>query len=167
MELKELHELRKSGEPIYAKNKTRTTITANDDRGRFELGPAGSEDSVKQIPNEKLGLSGLQALIRKGDVEVGREEIFVESLRSSDDIEKNTSHTGLDVVVEEDKSSKDLVEKTCLITGKKVFQTVEEVRSEVPPLHPTVADRAGEFVVSHKQREDGGFDVTWNRVQIG
>ena len=166
--MEKLQKLRNSGESIYAKNNTRSIVTINDDHGRLELGPSGSPDSIQSLPEGKLGLPGLQRMISKGSVEVGHFDDFKEAWRESE--EATDTPAPLDdfqVTVEADKSKKDLTEKECLITGKTVFQTMEEVRSEVPPLHESVKDKASEFVVRHVEKPEGGYEVTWDRVTIG
>lgn len=170
MELKKLNQLRKKGQPLYARNLTKTIITANDGESRFELGPVGSDSCVRQIPDSKLDMPGVQSLIRNGHLEIGGPELF-DVLDIETDTrgvsEKNIEGTGLNVVVEEDKAKKDLVEKKCLLTGKTVFQTVEQVKNGVPPLHESVADRAKEFVLRYTQNEDGTQEPTWDHVKIG
>lgn len=170
MELKDIRKLKDTEQSLYAKNTTKTVITANDHTGRYELAPAGTEGSIQPLPKTKLDLSGVQNMIRKGLLVVGTAEEMegsFQEVENKSEEKTNTDHLDLDVVVEEDKSKKDLVAKECLITGEKVFQTMEEVRNDVPPLHESVKDKAHEFVVQHTPTENGEYETTWSRVQIG
>ena len=170
MSMDRVRQLAQEGTALYIKNNTRSIVTINDDTSRMELGPKGSENSVLPLPNSKLNLSGLQRMIRKGSVEVGPFEDFEDDWNKSEEVADQPANlTDFQVTVEADKAGKDLVEKTCLITGKSVFQTMEDVKNERPPLHESVAELENQFVVRHVQNPEaeGGYDVTWDRVQIG
>lgn len=168
MSFERIKQLRTEGEPLYIKNNTKSIVTANDKDGRLELGPMGSDTSILPLPEEKLGLPGLQRMITKGLVEVGSFEDFQEAwddTSSSDNTQ--TPLQDFQVTVESDRGRKDLVEKECLVTGKTVFQTMEEVKNDKPPLHESVAHLESQFVVQHTPKPDGGYDVTWARVTVG
>lgn len=168
MSLENARELRKQGATLYVKNNTRALVTVNDDQSRLEVGPEGSPNSVVPLPAEKLDAPGLQKLVRTGKLEVGEFEKFQETWNDTQKGEtESTPLSDFQVEVEEDASKKQLVEKKCLVTGEKVFQTQEEVRNDKPPLHDSVKHLEGEFVVRHVQQPDGGYETTWDRVKIG
>ena len=163
-----VRELAKEGVALYVRNNTRSTVTINDESGRMEVGHKGSSTSVLPLPPTKLNLPGLQRMIRKGLLDVGPFDEFRETWESTDpDSEVAPDLSDFQVTVEADKSKKDLIEKECLVTGKKVFQTLEEVKSDKPPLHESVAHLEREFVVRHVEKPEGGHEVTWDRVTIG
>lgn len=161
--MRTIRELRESKEPIYAKNKTRSIITANDSTSRFELLP----DSVQSLPKEKLNLPGILNLIRQGSLEVGLEEDFEEELQMGIQTyqeAKKAQEEELDSQITENRSSKDLIERTCLITNKKVFQSMEDIKKGVPPLDESVQHRSGEFVATQTENEEEPYVFT--RVAI-
>ena len=164
----QIRSLVKEGTSLFIRNNTKATVTINDDNGRMEVGHKGSSSSVMPLPAAKLNLPGLQRMIRKGLVDVGPFEDFQDSWEESEQVaEEATDISDFQVTVESDISKKDLVEKECLITGKKVFQTQEEVKNDKPPLHESVSHLEREFVVRHVENPDSGHTVTWDRVTIG
>lgn len=166
--MEKLQELRTSGVQIFIKNNTKSIVTANDDSGRLELGPVGSSTGILPLPESKLALPGLQRMISKGVVSVGKFEDFREDWNDAESKDRDSSPLDeFQVTVEADKGKKDLVEKECLVTGKTVFQTLEEVKNDKPPLHESVAHMEREFVVRHVEKPEGGHEVTWDRVTIG
>lgn len=165
--MEKLQELRTSGVQIFIKNNTKTIVTINDDSGRLELGPVGSVDGILSLPDSKLSLPGLQRMISKGTVSVGKFDDFRDDWNDAEG--KDRAASPLDefqVTVEADKGKKDLVEKECIVTGKPVFQSLEEVKSDKPPLHESVAHLEKEFVVRHVEKPEGGHEVTWDRVVV-
>lgn len=168
--LEEIRALRREGEALYAKNNRRATVAIEDSEGRLELGPKGSDNYILPISSSKLDLAGVQKMITKGVINVGPFSEFQKewdegSEKSSD--ETKVPLADFQVTVEADKGRKDLIEKECLVTGKKVFQSLEDVNNDKPPLHESVADMEREFVVQHIPKADGGHETTWTRVKIG
>lgn len=167
MSMDRIRELQKDGTPLYIKNNSRSTVTANDDSGRLEIGPKGSETSIRSLPANKVEMPGLQKMIRKGIVEVGSSEDFRDDWEESEKAsDKSSGLEEFQVTVEADKGKKDLIEKTCIVTGKTVFQSLEEVKNDKPPLHDSVEHLEREFVVRHIEKEEGGHEVTWDRVTV-
>lgn len=167
--LEEIRDLRKSETSLYVKNNTRSIVSIEDEGGRVELGPQGSDSSIHPITYSKLDLPGVQKMITRKQIEVGPYEAFKKEWEESEESEDQTpAHlTDFQVTVEADRGKKDLAERKCLVTGKPVFQTLEEVQNDKPPLHESVAELEREFVVRHVPKAEGGYEVVWDRVKIG
>ncbi|AON96879.1 hypothetical protein BI081_gp228 [Mycobacterium phage Tonenili] len=71
---KSLRELRESTGTLFAKNNTRNKITCNTDKIRFELEPAGTDDSIRIVPKECLNEPGFQRLWMRGRISISDDE---------------------------------------------------------------------------------------------
>lgn len=71
---KSLRELRESTGTLFAKNNTGTKITCNTDTVRFELEPAGYDDSIRIVPKECLNVPGFQRLWMRRAVTISDDE---------------------------------------------------------------------------------------------
>ena len=71
---KSLRELRESTGTLFAKNNTSKKITCNTDKLRFELEPAGYDDSIRIVPKEALNEPGFQRLWMKKAITISDDE---------------------------------------------------------------------------------------------
>ena len=166
-----LSEAKKTEDTLYVVNNSPNIVTCYEGKVAFQLGPKGTEDSVQVLPKDALNVLGFQRLMMKEMITVSTDDqvldMITENLRAQED-QKIDDQNKISALVEENSSSKQLVEATCLITGQRVFQTVQQVKDRVPPLAPEHEDKASEFVFSEGAPDENGEpQVKWSRVKIG
>lgn len=171
MSLELLYAAIRSGEDISARNNSNMRISINDETqkgGTVFLEAAGLSGSIQPISISQARMPGVSRLVKRGALTVDKTEKFYEEMMEVERIaiEGETEHSTL---VEDEtnalKANKNQVDASkCLITGKDVFRTHEEVKGGIPPLHPDVKHLAHQFIAHQETREDGTIGWTWDRV---
>lgn len=166
-----LQEIRESDKVWFVKNNTKSHISSSFSEPPLSLGPAGKGGDVSILPKAVVDEPGFQHMWRAGKITVtddpSVEEEMVESMALAKERRKvEYSKLVGGAEVEEPSSNKDLIEKKCLVTGERVYQTQVEVKNMVPPLSPIYKDRAHEFVANVSQDEKGNEVVTFSRVTV-
>lgn len=159
-----LVDLRKHEGPLYVENLTPHKITCYEEFGRdvlkFELSPAGTPGYIDELPKAALSVKGFRNLIFRGDVKVSTDENMQESIevQAMNKAEQDKiRQSGLLAVMEESKASKDLVEKTCLSCGSKLFQSVKQQTEGNPPLCPKHLTEVNKFVPTLNDKNEWIF----------
>ncbi|QIG58320.1 hypothetical protein SEA_SKOG_168 [Gordonia phage Skog] len=185
---KTLRQLRESTETLYAQNNTRSKVSCNTDKVTFGLEPAGREDSIAVMPKECLDVPGFQRLWMKGAVSISDNPEMENKIAL---ITAGQGNQGPMVTVVDEKTGEEsmvaatlgqspnardisirtdaegvAVQSHCIISGKPIFQTQQQIEAGEPPLHADYQHRAHE-VVSTPQA-DGSWThqlATFNTVQ--
>lgn len=164
-----IREIKESGNTFYVRNNTRARITNGSPY--LSLGPAGLGDDVSILPKEILAQKGFQRLWATGKVSISDDssiENEIEEGAEAAQLRRQREYRKLvgGAQVEEPASNRDLIEKTCLITGERVYQSQADVKNMVPPLAPAHKNRAHEFTPTVSQDEKGNEVVKFSRVTI-
>lgn len=165
-----LRELRNTDKTLFAKNNTPFKITVHENSAvkvDFELEPKGQDDSIKILPKECLQVPGFQRLWMKKAVTISDDEAMEEQIQllMSGQLERVQDHQDeILSQVEENSTKKNLIEKTCLLTGSKIFMTERDVNDGVPPLAEHVKDKAHLFIPVQKVDDKGNSYWNFNRV---
>jgi hypothetical protein len=152
LSIKEIKQALKDGETLYVENVSPHQVNcnaSNRDGLRFGLGPKDSDDSVKVLPEEALNFGGFQRLIMKGHLIVSADpmmgdKIFDQATAKSSADEQRLAD--LQAVIDKPSNERNLIERRCLISDERVFQSEKDVREGVPPLAERFKDRAHEFI---------------------
>ena len=166
-----LNEAKRAEDTLYVINNSPDIVTCHEGKVSFQLGPKGSEDSVQVLPEGALNILGFQRLMMKSKITISDNsdalDMITENLIAGDN-QREEDQSKIYALVEENSSSKQLVEATCLVSGQRIFQTMQQVKDRVPPLAPEHEDKSSEFVFSEgAPNESGESQVSWTRVKIG
>jgi len=174
-----LPELRKFEGQLFISNNTPTKMTFHEKLGDksvdFELDPAGEPDSIAFLPKLALDMRGLQKLWMRGAVSISTDpdmenQIMLMNAQAVGASEQRMRELmGLQT---ESAASKDMLEKLCLVCGRKnregvieqgrVLQSRRQDKDGTPPLCPVHSDQQHKFVprlVSEKGVEHWEFDA--------
>jgi len=155
---------------LYVENLSMHHVTCNDlvTKRAFALGPKGSDNSIRTLPKEVAAQPGFQRLWMKGDVVISTDPSMQERIAlaaQEQTLRQQARLDDLQAVVEAPSATRSLVERKCLISGERVFQTEQEVKDMVPPLAERYKDRASEFVATEVLK-DGQPTLVWNTVTV-
>lgn len=164
-----ISDLRRFDGTLYAKNMTGNGVSANSSDIQFSLEPTGNDGSIKVLPRQVLDIAGFVKMWSRGLIEIG-DDLGDEAIADAD--RRDSLHTArmaeIAGMTEENSTDRDLVERKCVISGKTVYQSMQEIRDLVPPLADEHKKRAHEFTPTQVQNpETGEIEVRFNRVQIG
>lgn len=164
-----LKELKDSEATWYIKNNTRGQIV-NSSAG-LSLGPAGSGEHIAILSEQIFSSLGIQRMWSAGKLTISDDPALEQEMYEGGRVAQKRYQTERQNLVgtaeiEEPASNRDLIEKRCLITGERVYQTYAEIKNMVPPLAPAHKDRAHEFTPTVSQDEKGNEVVSFNRVTI-
>lgn len=163
-----LEELRSYRGTLYARNTTLAHITCNTKDMQFELGARDNEGSISVMPKECLDVAGWVRMWQRGDIVIAPD--LEDEVMAADSRVRAVAAARLAEVngsMQESEASKDLTERTCLISGEKVWMSQAEIDDLVPPLAPRYKNQAHEFVASQVQQADGTVKTVFHRTQIG
>lgn len=166
-----IREIRTSDKTYFVRNNTTHRISSSASTPPLSLGPAGRGEDVAILPKAVIDEPGFQRLWSSGKLTItddpAIEEEMVESAGANQERREAERRKLLgDVEIEEPSSNRDLIEKTCLVSGERVYQTQVEVRNMVPPLAPAYKNRAHEFIPHPSRDAQGNESVTFSRVTI-
>lgn len=155
---------------LYVENLTMNQVTCNDlaTKRTFALGPRGSSSAVRTLPKDVAAEPGFQRLWLKGGVAISTDPNMQERIALAavaQDERREQYLNEIQAVVEAPSATRNLVERRCLISGERVFQTEQEVKDMVPPLAERFQDRAHEFVATEVMK-DGQSALVWNTVTV-
>lgn len=165
-----IQEIRESDRTYYIRNNTSGRIRCEAEPP-ISLGPAGYGQDTATLPKEILSSTGIQRMWAQGRITITddpsiEEEMVEGSIRARAAQEEARRKLFGGAELEEPSSNRDLVEKKCLITGDRVYQTVADIKNMVPPLVPAYKNRAHEFIPTVSLDAKGNEVVTFNRVAI-
>lgn len=165
-----LADLRDFEGTLYVENLTANHVTCNDlaTKRTFALGPAGRDDAIQVLPKEVAETAGFQRLWLRGAVAISADPSMQEKLLLSAEARvraRADEQAKLQAVMEPAPALRNLVERRCLISGERVFQTEQEVKDLVPPLAERYKDRAHEFVPTEVM-ENGEVKLVWNTATV-
>lgn len=155
--------IRKYDGVLYVRNNTEFTVTLNTKEELFVLGAKGTSEECKIIPKASLMLSGFHRMLMRGELSVSPdyEDLATEAALRADS-ETDRYRAQVDDALEAPSTDVDMVEKKCLISGERVFQTRRDIKNLVPPLADAYKGREHEFVAVEKP--DGSVD--FRRVTV-
>lgn len=166
-----IRDIRNSDKTYFVRNLTNERISSSLSEPPLSLGPKGHGEDVAILPKTVLDEPGFQRMWSAGKLAVSDDpEIESEMIESAgiaqarQDAEMAKLAGGAEI--EEPYSNKELVEKKCLISGERVYQSQADIKNMVPPLAPVYKDRAHEFTPTVSQDEKGDEVVEFNRVTI-
>ena len=164
-----VRDIRTSEDTYFIKNNTRNRVSCSTPTQAISLGPAGRGEDVAILPKDLLDQPGFQRMWASGKITItddpSIEEEMIESAGASE-LRKQKREAELSAMIEEPASNRDLLEKKCLISGQRVYQTQADIKNMVPPLAPEYKNRAHEFVASLSPDGKGGETVTFSKVTI-
>lgn len=166
-----IRDIRNSDKTYFVRNLTNERISSSLSEPPLSLGPKGHGEDVAILPKAVLDEPGFQRMWSAGklavsdDPEIESEMIESAGIAQARQDEEYRRLTG-EVEIEEPYSNKELVEKTCLISGERVYQSQADIKNMVPPLAPEHKNRAHEFTPHVSQDEKGNEVVTFSRVTI-
>lgn len=160
MSLIKLNAALNHGGHIMAKNNTRRQVNIEHSGERVELAPAERDGSIQVITKPMAMLKGVRKMVSTGELEVDIMENMTKLMEDfSQDgqaIKEFASNNNVPKVeVSTDEGS--LYERTCLVTGRKVFQTKEQVRNGEPPLDNSVSHMSDQFIAQKVSEDEKGF----------
>ena len=166
-------ELRNYDGPLWVENMTLNYISVNQKFGRddvrFHLEPKGQSGCIDEMPKLALSIAGFRKMILRGDVRVSTDENMQEriELQIQQDIEaEKLRAAGVLETVQENGSSRDLVEKTCLHCGAMIFQSVKDIKAGVHPLCPTHTDLSHQYPATLTTNDQGVEEWKFSRPNI-
>jgi len=165
-----LKDLRTYQDTLFVRNNTPKTITCNDKKFSFTLGPRGADDSVQVLPPEVAVVPGFQRAYLRGDMTISSDpdmenELRIQAERKGLIEQERTSAT--QAIVEPSTASRSMVPMKCLISDELVFQSEQEVKDMVPPLAERFKDQASQWIpVESIDPETRSRQVTWSRPTI-
>lgn len=147
---------------LYVRNNSVHAVTCNTPEERFLLQPYGFPDDCKIMPRYCLDHAGFQKMVRKGHLTVSPdlEQYAIHGERALDN-EQERHQAEIEALTEENSSSKDLVQGSCLVCRETVFQTYADVQQLNPPLCSIHADRASHYLGTPVQNDDGTTRVNF------
>lgn len=149
--------IRKYDGILYVRNNTAMTITLNTSEELFYITPKGTEEDCKILPKGSAMLSGFHRLLMRGSLTVSPDlEEFATEGALAAEAQRQSRLDAMTDALEPPSTDVDMVEKTCLISGKRVFQTRKDIKNLVPPLADEYKGREHEFVPVEKP--DGSVD---------
>lgn len=164
-----IRDIRTSETTYFVKNNTRNRVSCSTDKQAISLGPAGRGEDVAILPKELLDQPGFQRMWAAGKITItddqSIEEQMIESAATHAQI-KRSEMDKLHAQIEEPATNRDLIEKTCLISGERVYQTQAQIKNMVPPLAPAYKDRAHEFIPSVSSDGQGNEVVTFAKATV-
>lgn len=166
-----VREIRNSDKTYFVRNNTNGRISSSITEPPLSLGPSGMGEDVAILPKAILDEPGFQRMWSSGMVTVSDDPAIEEEMINSAATtqarqdEEYRRLTG-EVEIEEPSSNRELIEKKCLISGERVYQSQAEVKNMVPPLSPIHKDRAHEFIPHVSSDDQGNEVVTFSRVTI-
>lgn len=164
-----IREIRQSDVTYFVKNNTSSRVTCSTVNPPLSLGPAGMGEDVAILPKAALDEPGFQRMWSQGKLTISDDQRMEEEMiaaAATSQSRKDAEMLKLSAEVEEPSSNRDLIEKTCLISGERVYQTVADIKNMVPPLAPAYKDRAHEFTPTVSQDGKGNEVVSFARVTI-
>lgn len=166
-----IRDIRTSDKTYFVRNLTNERISSSLSEPPLSLGPKGMGEDVAILPKAVLDEPGFQRMWSAGKLHItddpsveGEMIEAAEATRIRQEAEMEKLAGGAQV--EEPYSNKELVEKECLVSGERVYQSQADVKNMVPPLAPMYKDRAHEFVSHVSQDEKGNEVVTFSRVTV-
>ena len=164
-----IREIRTSEATYFFRNNTNNRLSCSTEKQYLSLGPAGRGEDVAILPKELLDQPGFQRLWAAGKVTISddpaMEEEMIQASARNDEL-RDQAQRDLQNIIEEPSSNRDLLERECLISGERVYQTYSDIKNMVPPLAPEHKSRAHEFTPHVSQDEKGNEVVTFSRVTI-
>lgn len=164
-----IREIRQSEATYFVRNNTPSRVTCSTVTPPLSLGPAGRGSDVTILPKAALDEPGFQRLWAQGKLTISDDQAMEEEMIASADRSEQLyqeQQANLTAQIEEPSSNRDLVEKKCLISGERIYQSVAEEKNMVPPLAPAYKDRAHEFTPTVSQDEKGNEVVRFSKVTI-
>lgn len=177
-----LPELRRFDGQLFIMNNTPQYVTFHDKRGDkvvdFELEPAGEPDSITFLPKEALDMRGLQKLWMKGAVTISTDPEMEDQIMLMNAQAVGASDARMRTMLglqTANSNARDLVEKMCLVCGRRhpqtgvieqgrVMHTRRQDKDGVPPLCPTHVGQERNFIPRLASNDKG--DTHWEFDQI-
>jgi hypothetical protein len=172
-----LPQLRKFEGQLFVMNNTPMKITFHeaigDKRVDFELDPAGESDSIGFLPKLALDMRGLQKLWMKGSISISTDPEMEDQIMLLNAQAVGASEARMREIMghtTEPGNARDLVEKACLVCGRRnpqsgvlergrVLQSRRQEKEGVPPLCSEHADQSRRFV--SRLVSDAKGNETW------